>query len=160
MAVNRVDYGTQTLIDLTSDTVTPETLVAGATAHDKAGNAITGTAPAVQTYTGTFTTDSNGEADVNVGFKPDFVTILIEGTRNISGFEQLWRSNICIDLYHINDGELQSTVVCKPDDSGMLETETYPTQNGFYTYIANASWSWKYSVAANTEFSFVAVKYT
>lgn len=47
MAVNKVvmntENGAQTLIDLTGDTVTPETLAAGATAHDASGNEITGT---------------------------------------------------------------------------------------------------------------------
>ena len=44
MAVNKVVYAGEVLIDLTNDTVTPETLLAGTTAHDAAGNAITGTA--------------------------------------------------------------------------------------------------------------------
>ena len=47
MAVNKVVYntekGSQTLIDLTSDTVTPETLAEGATAHDASGKVIVGT---------------------------------------------------------------------------------------------------------------------
>ena len=46
MAVNKVVYntenGAETLIDLTSDTVTPETLAEGAVAHDASGNIITG----------------------------------------------------------------------------------------------------------------------
>lgn len=43
MAVNQVIYGGETLIDLTNDSVTPETLLEGATAHDASGNPITGT---------------------------------------------------------------------------------------------------------------------
>ena len=43
MAINKVVYGSQTLIDLTADTVTPELLALGVTAHDKAGEPITGT---------------------------------------------------------------------------------------------------------------------
>ena len=41
--VNKVVYGTDTLIDLTADTVTPSTLMQGYTAHDKSGALITGT---------------------------------------------------------------------------------------------------------------------
>lgn len=41
--VNKVVYGTETLIDLTNDTVTPDKLADGATAHDKSGNQIVGT---------------------------------------------------------------------------------------------------------------------
>jgi hypothetical protein len=44
MGVNKVDTSNgETLIDLTGDTVTPETLAEGATAHDMAGNPIVGT---------------------------------------------------------------------------------------------------------------------
>lgn len=44
MSVNKVVYGGQTLVDLTSDTVTPETLASGVTAHNAKGEVITGTA--------------------------------------------------------------------------------------------------------------------
>ena len=43
MAYNKVVYGAQVLIDLTADTVDPEHLLAGKTAHDKSGETITGT---------------------------------------------------------------------------------------------------------------------
>lgn len=42
MAVNKVVYGSNTLIDLTGDTVTADKLLNGYTAHDKAGNPIIG----------------------------------------------------------------------------------------------------------------------
>lgn len=45
MAINKVVLGDTTLLDLTNDTVTPETLADGATAHDAAGNVIEGTMP-------------------------------------------------------------------------------------------------------------------
>lgn len=41
--VNKVVLGSSTLIDLTSDTVTPESLMQGYTAHDRSGAMITGT---------------------------------------------------------------------------------------------------------------------
>lgn len=44
MSINKVQYGTDTLIDLTNDTVTPEKILLGYTAHDKAGEIITGVA--------------------------------------------------------------------------------------------------------------------
>ena len=46
MAVNKVVYNGRTLIDLTSDTVTEDTLLVGTTAHDASGKQITGTMPA------------------------------------------------------------------------------------------------------------------
>lgn len=44
MGVNKVIYGTETLIDLTHDTVTEDALLAGVTAHDASGELITGNA--------------------------------------------------------------------------------------------------------------------
>ena len=43
MAINKVVYDGDTLVDLTSDTVTPETLSEGVTAHNAAGEQIVGT---------------------------------------------------------------------------------------------------------------------
>lgn len=43
MAINKVVYGGRTLIDLTGDTITPDKLAEGVTAHDKSGAPITGT---------------------------------------------------------------------------------------------------------------------
>ncbi|MCD8211934.1 MAG: hypothetical protein LUC17_02785 [Oscillospiraceae bacterium] len=43
MAVSKVVYGDETLIDLTEDTVTEDTLAKGVTAHNAAGVAVTGT---------------------------------------------------------------------------------------------------------------------
>ena len=43
MAKNKVIYGNEVLIDLTSDTVTASDLLYGKTAHDKSGATITGT---------------------------------------------------------------------------------------------------------------------
>lgn len=41
--VSKVEYGGRTLVDLTSDTVTPETLAKGVKAHDASGKLIVGT---------------------------------------------------------------------------------------------------------------------
>lgn len=43
MAINKVVLGEETLLDLTADTVAPDTLAKGVTAHDKTGAQITGT---------------------------------------------------------------------------------------------------------------------
>lgn len=43
MAVNKVIYGGKTVIDLTADTVTSDTLAKGTTAHNAKGEQITGT---------------------------------------------------------------------------------------------------------------------
>lgn len=41
--INKVIYGGKTLLDLTADTITPDKLAKGITAHDKTGASITGT---------------------------------------------------------------------------------------------------------------------
>ncbi len=57
MAINKVVYGSTTLLDLTSDTVTASHLETGYTAHDASGEIIIGTlnpsggTPTVQTKT-------------------------------------------------------------------------------------------------------------
>ena len=43
MAVNKVDVNGATVLDLTQDSVTPETLKKGETAHDASGALIVGT---------------------------------------------------------------------------------------------------------------------
>lgn len=42
MGVSKVDFAGNTLVDLTEDSVTPETLLEGATAHNAAGEQIEG----------------------------------------------------------------------------------------------------------------------
>lgn len=43
MAINKIIFGSETLIDLTSDTITADKLTSGITAHDMSGATITGT---------------------------------------------------------------------------------------------------------------------
>lgn len=43
MAINKIVYGNETLIDLTADTIEASDLAQGKTAHDKSGAVITGT---------------------------------------------------------------------------------------------------------------------
>lgn len=65
MAVNKVVYNGETLVDLTNDSVTPETLAEGVTAHNAAGEPIVGT----MTNGG-----SGGDSDLPIGYKQcDFI---------------------------------------------------------------------------------------
>ena len=48
MAINKVEVNGETQLDLTHDSVTPETLLPGVTAHAADGNAISGKAPVVR----------------------------------------------------------------------------------------------------------------
>lgn len=63
MAVNKVIYNNETLIDLTTDTVTADKLLKGYTAHNKKGEKIIGTHEETLP-TGTKTITANGSYDV------------------------------------------------------------------------------------------------
>lgn len=52
MAVNKVVYGSDTLLDLTADTVEAGDLRSGVTAHRKDGTQVTGTLVVQRYYTG------------------------------------------------------------------------------------------------------------
>lgn len=56
MAINKVIYGGNTLIDLTGDNITAADLLYGKTAHDKSGASITGTC--------TYDSDTSGDTAV------------------------------------------------------------------------------------------------
>lgn len=59
MAINKIIYSGQTLLDLTGDSVAANKLISGETAHDKSGAVITGTLTIVTYYTGSSTPSSS-----------------------------------------------------------------------------------------------------
>ena len=70
MAINKVVYGGNTLIDLSNSTVTPETLLEGETAYNAAGELITGTGSlgAVRyDVAQNLTTEQKTQARTNIG---------------------------------------------------------------------------------------------
>lgn len=70
MAVNKVVFGTETLIDLTGDTVAPEVLLAGYTATNAAGEAIAGAA-VIPTKTSELENDSGFLTEQDISGKLD-----------------------------------------------------------------------------------------
>ena len=69
MSVSKVNYGDTTLIDLTSDTISAENLVNGYTAHNAAGEQITGTLEYITYYSGSSDPDSSLGNDGDLYFK-------------------------------------------------------------------------------------------
>lgn len=63
MGVNKIVYGGVTKLDISNDTVTPETLLLGYTAHNNSGTQINGTVSFSTIYTGT--TDPSSSLGVN-----------------------------------------------------------------------------------------------
>lgn len=66
MAYSKIIYDGRALIDLTADTVTADALLSGTTAHDKAGNAITGALTLATVYTGSGAPDASLGADGDI----------------------------------------------------------------------------------------------
>lgn len=69
MANSKVVYFDQTLLDLTSDTVTPASLVKGTTAHNAAGQQITGTLEFITYYSGSDGPSTTLGSDGDLYFK-------------------------------------------------------------------------------------------
>ena len=65
MAINKVIYGGNALMDLTEDTVSAASLLSGTTAHDKRGEPVTGTLVIQHYYTG------SGEPSASLGVDGD-----------------------------------------------------------------------------------------
>lgn len=80
MAVNEVIYNGKTLINLKNDTVTPETLAEGVTAHDASGKVITGIMPTTAVlYTAQTLTDAQkAQARENIGIGEEYRAQLIQ----------------------------------------------------------------------------------
>lgn len=74
---NKVIYGNQTLIDLTQDTITTDKLLAGYTAHDATGAAITGT---IQSKTSNDISIVGTEVNVPTGY-------YLSADKNIEGIQ-------------------------------------------------------------------------
>lgn len=75
MGRSKIVYAGDTLLDLTEDTVTPETLLKGMTAHNAAGELITGVYEpmTIKQYTGTLL--ASGWAADSHGYQAQTITI-------------------------------------------------------------------------------------
>lgn len=81
MAINKVIYGGETLIDLTGDTVDASHLLAGYTAHDKSGAVITGT----NTFDSDTSDDTAAVAEILSGKTAHARGALLNGTMPNNG---------------------------------------------------------------------------
>lgn len=93
MAVNKVVYGTTVLVDLTEDTVTPQTLLLGNRAHGADGQVVNGT------LTGSQTGVLVKLTDLNVAYvSATTARIDISGKTSIYG--SITRNQIIVELTH------------------------------------------------------------
>ena len=88
MAVNKVALNGEVKLDLTADTVTPETLLKGMTAHNAAGELITGVYEpmTIKQYTGTLL--ATGWAADSYGYQAQ--TISISGLKASYDVDPQW----------------------------------------------------------------------
>ena len=88
MAVNKVALNGEVKLDLTADTVTPETLLKGMTAHNAAGELITGVYEPmnIKQYTGTLL--ASGWAADSHGYQAQ--TIVITGLKASYDVDPQW----------------------------------------------------------------------
>lgn len=84
MGVNKVTFGTRTLVDLTKDTVVPAAMAKGYSAHDKAGNLVIGAAEDIDPILNQLRTDVDGKV-LNKGFT---VTVPASGWSSTAPYTQ------------------------------------------------------------------------
>lgn len=107
---NQVIVNGETILDLRSDTVTPETLQKGYTAHDKSGTKITGTleassAPSLQSKSVTYT--SNGTATIT----PD------------DGYDGLSSVDVTVNVASGGEDVIIKRVTFKPSSNYLLSND-------------------------------------
>lgn len=101
--VNKVDLNGVTVLDLTSDTVTPETLLVGTTAHNAKGETITGTLVPCTVYSAT-----NPQLTASESL---YATWLILATEH--GFSS---SDLIVSVYLSNGEQVLCDILISPTD--------------------------------------------
>lgn len=119
-AVNKVDLNGVTVLDLTSDTVTPETLLVGTTAHNAKGETITGTLVPCTVYS---TENPQISADNDAGY---FTWTI---TASNHGFSS---NNLLISIYKSTGEQVLGDVKVSPTDYSVVIGMYYDT--GISTY--------------------------
>ena len=153
MAVNKVVFGTTVLVDLTGDTVTPETLLQGRTAHGKDGAPIVGTldpaSPWKNVEVGSITPTSGTThlaADTTKG-TPVGMVICLMNTNSVS-----ISSNAIIAASWATsptDAVYAKSVYYYKTASSRSSTTTYPTySNGSFSLnkTLKAGWTYYYCI--------------
>lgn len=136
LAVNKVVYGTTTLVDLTKDTVSAGAMLSGTTAHDNAGNAVTGLIP---TYSGENTITTDGTIPcAGMYMESDLVvqTTVIEEEKYVAHITEThtnWLVTVTIDGVEYASVTDIEFVAGTPVTITMLERDDYGSRR--YVYI-------------------------
>lgn len=170
MAVNKVVYntenGAETLIDLTRDTVTPETLAEGVTAHDASGNVIAGEMPtsAVRYTPQTLTEAQKAQARENIGAIDE--TKLAEELAKRGQLVPEYANSIdeCTDttkMYVLPDGFIYAYMLTEKEvETGGGYTNLIDGTNGYikegYRYSASSQ-AFKVNTASTYTFASIVI---
>ena len=114
MAVNKVEVNGETKLDLTQDTVTPENLLSGATAHNAAGERISGAvAPVRYDVAQDLTSDQKNQARDNIGASA--TVTMRKVTLTTAGWNSSTKQQTVAVSGILADGTKQR-VICSPVD--------------------------------------------
>lgn len=107
----------------------------------------------VQQRTGTFTTNSSGQATINCGFTPDLV-VVYGGAYNNGEWNFTFTFSEKATSYEDLVCQIQNT-------TGTLIAIASKATNGFSFQVNGFGWDWSVTTAGNNkQFSYTTVKYT
>lgn len=130
MAVNKVEVNGETKLDLTQDTVTPENLLSGATAHNAAGERISGAvAPVRYDVAQDLTSNQKTQARKNINSAPG-------GFGWGEAMKDVLTSD-AEDTYKTYCGKLDMLLADMPDGTSQLIYTRGPVSTGQYSGAGN-----------------------
>ena len=107
---------------------------------------------------GSFRTNKNGGADVNCGFKPDFVYVRLMAY-NYDTYTSLEQLSVVFSE-ETREG-IPSSICWEQNDNGVIDSVWFPTDTGFSVNLWYHPWDWSATASVSyTTFQYVAIKYT
>ena len=138
-------------MSLSGNTDKINALIAAIDALPSAG----GSGTTVQRKSGTFTTNSSGDATVNCGWQPDIV--YVRGETETSDGQTLLYST-CMNFVEETRTGTKETIMWA--GAGVIDILWTRSSTGFSVGCGLWDWSWEVTAHANKTFDYVAVKYT
>lgn len=123
--INKVVLGSDTVLDLTSDTVTPETLLVGTTAHNAKGETITGTLAPCTVY--------SAENPETFGDDYGYFTWAIPASDH--GFSS---NNLLVSIYKSTGEQVLGDVKVSPTDYSVTVGLYYDMSISTYAFLATS----------------------
>ena len=139
MAKNKIIYGDETLIDLTSDTVSPSTLLSGETAHDRSGEEIVGTVTVPDELNDlddvNISSPTGGQALIYDSQNDEWVNGTVSGTDGVdwTSFNYLGAKNLNSTPYYHDSGRTSYGITFTVGDDGIV-TANGTVDDGEWAY--------------------------